>query len=45
MEDYLDTEKEHRAIVDALKADDWNKAYTTLVHHLDRGEQEALELV
>jgi len=41
MEDYLDTEKEHRAIVDALKADDWNKAYTTLVHHLDRGEQEA----
>ena len=45
MEDYLDPEKEHRAIVDALKADDWNKAYTTLVHHLDRGEQEALELV
>lgn len=45
MEDYVDTEKEHRAIVDALKADDWNKAYTTLVHHLDRGEQEALELV
>ncbi|CAM3716473.1 GntR family transcriptional regulator [Sphingobacterium prati] len=45
MEDYLDTEQEHRAIVDALKANDWNKAYDTLVHHLDRGEQEALELV
>lgn len=45
MEDYLDTEREHRAIVDALRSGDWNTAYSTLVSHLDRGEQEALELV
>lgn len=45
MEDYMDTEQEHRTIVEALKSDDWEKAYTTLVNHLDRGEQEALELV
>src|SRR5690606_6172067 len=45
MEDYMDTEQEHRTIVEALKSDDWEKAYATLVNHLDRGEQEALELV
>lgn len=45
MEDYMDTEQEHRTIVEALKSDDWNTAYATLVSHLDRGEQEALELV
>ncbi|NGM66365.1 MULTISPECIES: GntR family transcriptional regulator [Sphingobacterium] len=43
MEDYKDTDTEHRALVEALKADDWEKAYNTLVHHLDRGEQAALE--
>jgi len=45
MEDYMETDTEHRAIVKALKDDDWEKAYETLVKHLDRGEHEALELV
>ncbi|MGJ7033491.1 GntR family transcriptional regulator [Niabella hirudinis] len=45
MEDYQDTGKEHREIVNALKKDDWQKAYDTLVKHLDRGEHEALEMV
>lgn len=45
MEDYLDTENEHGKIVEALKNNDWDQAYKTLVSHLDRGEHEALELV
>lgn len=45
MEDYKDTEEEHKSLVQALKADDWEKAYETLVNHLDRGEHEALELI
>ncbi|QBQ40979.1 GntR family transcriptional regulator [Sphingobacterium psychroaquaticum] len=45
MEDYKDTEEEHKSLVQALKADDWEKAYDTLVNHLDRGEHEALELI
>lgn len=45
MEDYLDTENEHSKIVEALKNNDWDQAYKILVSHLDRGEQEALELV
>jgi len=45
MEDYQDTNKEHRAIVEGLANDDWELAYSSLVRQLDRGEQEALELV
>ncbi len=45
MEDYLETDQEHRQIVAALKSNDWDSAYETLVKHLDRGEHEALELV
>lgn len=45
MEDYQDTNKEHRAIVEGLATDDWELAYSSLVRQLDRGEQEALELV
>jgi len=45
MEDYQDTNTEHRAIVEGLARDDWQLAYSSLVRQLDRGEQEALELV
>lgn len=45
MEDYHDTNTEHRAIVEGLATDDWQLAYSSLVRQLDRGEQEALELV
>jgi len=45
MEDYQDTDKEHRAIVEGLAKDDWELSYSSLVRHLYRGEQEALELV
>jgi DNA-binding GntR family transcriptional regulator len=45
MEDYQDTDKEHRAIVAGLAADDWELAHSSLERHLYRGEQEALELV
>ncbi|MGX5689476.1 GntR family transcriptional regulator [Arcticibacter tournemirensis] len=44
MEDYQDTNKEHRAIVEGLANDDWELAHSSLVRQLDRGEQEALEL-
>lgn len=45
MEDYQDTEREHRKIVEALKSDNWKKAYDMLTKHLDRGAKAALELV
>ncbi|MVZ65680.1 FCD domain-containing protein [Sphingobacterium sp. DK4209] len=45
MEDYMETDTEHRLIVQALKTDNWDLAYSTLVKHLERGEQESLELV
>ncbi|RWU10779.1 GntR family transcriptional regulator [Pedobacter chitinilyticus] len=45
MEDYQDTDKEHRAIVEGLATDNWQLAHSSLLRQLDRGEQEALELV
>lgn len=45
MEDYQDTDIEHRAIVEGLVTDNWELSYSSLVKHLYRGEQEALELV
>lgn len=45
MEDYQDTETEHRNIVDALKCDNWGKAHEILTKHLDRGAKAAMEMV
>lgn len=45
MEDYQDTDTEHRAIVKGLSSGNWELSYSSLVKHLYRGEQEALELV
>lgn len=44
MEDYHDTDREHREIVNALKKNNWEKAYETLVRHLVRGAHAALEM-
>lgn len=44
MEDYADTEYEHRAIVNAIKTGDWESGRTALVNHLHRGASAALEL-
>lgn len=45
MEDYADTDLEHRTIVQALKVDDWDLALKMLIRHLNRGAEEALDLV
>lgn len=45
MEDYADTDQEHRAIVDALKRDDWNLCLQMLIKHLDRGAEAAMDLI
>lgn len=45
MEDYQDTDREHREIVKGLATDNWELSHSSLVRHLYRGEQEALELV
>lgn len=45
MEDYADTECEHREIVEALKENDWDKAYNMLIKHLNRGAEAAMELI
>jgi DNA-binding GntR family transcriptional regulator len=42
MEDYELTEREHRGIVDAMKAGDFEKAVTLLRAHFARGESEVL---
>lgn len=44
MEDYPDTEHEHRKIVEAIKKGDWEAAHQALVSHLERGAAAALEL-
>ena len=43
LEDFVQTEKEHRAIVEALKKRDKKAAVQALREHLKRGEQEALQ--
>ncbi|GGH30251.1 GntR family transcriptional regulator [Sphingobacterium alkalisoli] len=45
MEDYADTDREHRKIVEALKENNWKIAFDMLTKHLNRGAQAALELV
>jgi DNA-binding GntR family transcriptional regulator len=45
MDDYAQTNKEHRSIVIALKKNDLQSAKNTLLKHLERGEKEMLELV
>ncbi|RPE09285.1 GntR family transcriptional regulator [Chitinophaga lutea] len=44
MDDYEQTDAEHRQIVKALKAGDLKLAESTLVKHLLRGEETALEI-
>ena len=43
MDDYADTEREHRAIVEAMKSDDYAKAISLLRAHFARGEESMLE--
>jgi DNA-binding GntR family transcriptional regulator len=43
LEDFIQTEKEHRAIVEALKKRDKKTAVQSLREHLKRGEREALQ--
>jgi DNA-binding GntR family transcriptional regulator len=43
LDDFIQTEKEHRAIVEALKKRDKKSAVQFLREHLKRGEQEALQ--
>ena len=45
MDDYAQTDEEHRKIVRALKKNDYKTAIDTLKNHLDRGEKEMLGLV
>lgn len=42
MDDYAQTDSEHRKILDALKTKDFSKAKEVLIRHLLRGELEAL---
>lgn len=44
MSDYEQTDKEHRAILDALKNKDFKKAEETLLAHFKRGETAMLDL-
>jgi DNA-binding GntR family transcriptional regulator len=43
MNDYADTEREHRAIVAAMKAGDYEKAVSVLRDHFARGEESMLD--
>lgn len=43
MDDYAETNIEHRLIVESLKKDDYETASKTLINHLDRGEKEMLD--
>ncbi|WP_130855016.1 MULTISPECIES: GntR family transcriptional regulator [Olivibacter] len=45
MDDYKQTDTEHRRIVQSLKSGNFDDALNTLINHLDRGEKEALELI
>lgn len=45
MNDYEQTDQEHRKIVKALKKKDYETARETLIQHLDRGEKAMLEAV
>ena len=42
IEDYEQTEREHRGIVDAMKAGDFERAVVLLRAHFARGESEVL---
>lgn len=44
MDDYEQTDKEHRGILEALKARDFKKAKEVLAKHLLRGELESLDI-
>ncbi|MBO9619588.1 MAG: GntR family transcriptional regulator [Niabella sp.] len=44
VDDYTETDIEHRRIVECLKNNDLKGATTTLLQHLDRGEKLMLEL-
>lgn len=43
MDDYKQTDMEHRKIVEALKKGDFSQSVDTLIEHLDRGERESIE--
>ncbi len=43
MEDYQLTDREHRTVVEAIKANDLESALQTLVKHLVRGEATSFE--
>src|SRR5690606_37519770 len=43
MDDYEQTDKEHRAILKALKSKDFEAAKKVLISHLHRGELESVE--
>jgi len=43
MDDYEQTDKEHRAILDALKSRDFESAKSVLINHLHRGELASLD--
>ncbi|WP_126248670.1 GntR family transcriptional regulator [Chitinophaga rhizosphaerae] len=45
MDDYAQTDREHRQIVNALRKQDLKLAQSTLVKHLERGEETALGLI
>lgn len=45
MDDYAQTDREHRQIVSALRKQDLKLAQATLVKHLERGEETALGLI
>lgn len=44
MNDYEKTDKEHREILSALKNSDFDKAKNVLKDHLDRGENESMDM-
>ena len=45
VDDYGETNAEHRQLVDCLKNNDWEGASQTLLQHLTRGEKLMLEVV
>ncbi|HEY8895679.1 MAG TPA: FCD domain-containing protein [Niastella sp.] len=45
MNDYSETDTEHRRIVECLKNNDLEAASQTLLQHLNRGEKLMLEMV